>query len=75
MHLLFNKPVLTHVELADEARDVAVLEVERQNFLGEATLVEHVETLPALENIEQHCSIECGVGRKPVGSGLCSFLS
>lgn len=39
---------LTHVELANEARHVAVLEILGQNFFGEAALITYEEAGPTL---------------------------
>ncbi len=44
-----GKGVLTHVELANEARHIIVFKVLWQNFLGKASLVKHMETGPSLK--------------------------
>ncbi len=44
-----EKGVLTHVELANEARHIIVFKVLWQNFLGKASLVKHMETGPSLK--------------------------
>lgn len=48
---------LTHVELADEAGDVVVLEVERQDLPGETLLVVHVEAGSTLQGESQRTSV------------------
>ena len=45
---------LTHVQLTDKTCNVAVLEIQGQDFLREAALIKHVETFPRLKQMKRN---------------------
>lgn len=49
LYLRGEESTLTHVELSNKAGHIIVLEVLRQDFLGKASLVKHMETSPSLK--------------------------